>query len=454
MNWRAYTFVWLLFATVAAVAVLTDWSALGRPSVDFVGLAAFAALAILANVTGFAFSVGSHNVGSRISFVPIFAAALVFPPAAVMLLAAISEVAGEIKIGHFKAWRVAANVSQASLSYYAAAVVYVYFNGPASGLDPEKFHISVPSFLLLVLTYFVLNYLFVSTFFALRGGEPLTEILAKAVGPKGGNLWYDFLASPIAVLTALLCVQLGPWGLLVVLLPLLLVRYSYMSKVELQAANRDLLTVLIKAIETRDPYTSGHSVRVKQMARAIAEDMGLPSRLVEKVETAALLHDIGKIESLYAEIISKDSSLTERERAVIKTHATKGAELLENLTSFDSVVVEGVRHHHERYDGTGYPDGLTGKAIPVAARIIMMCDAIDAMLSDRPYRNALPMAHVRTEMLRCSGTQFDPELVDVVLNGQALAHEVVEPEPAVQIRAGSERKITRTESPASQQATA
>ncbi len=212
--------------------------------------------------------------------------------------------------------------------------------------------------------------------------------------------------------------------------------------------------MLIKAIETRDPYTSGHSVRVSQMARAIAEDMGLPSRLVEKVETAALLHDIGKIESLYAEIISKDSSLTERERAVIKTHATKGAELLENLTSFDSAIVEGVRHHHERYDGTGYPDGLTGKAIPVAARIIMMCDAIDAMLSDRPYRNALPLSHVRMEMLRCSGTQFDPELVDVVLNGKAFAPEVETPEPAVTIRPSQERKIGPTETPTSQQATA
>jgi putative nucleotidyltransferase with HDIG domain len=457
MNRRTYAYVWLLFLAAVLVAATAEWSQLRVLSnEDLLGLAVFTILAILAAITGFDFSVGRHSVGSRISFVPIFAAALLFPPAAVMALAAVSEAAGEAKKGPFKAWRAAVNISQASLAYYAAALVYTSFSGHLNVAGVESFKFSFPAFLLLVVTFFGLNYLFVSTFFALREGESLFRIMAKAVGPKGGNLWYDILASPIAVITALLysAPGLGVWGLLVVLLPLLLVRYSYKSKIELQAANRDLLTVLIKAIETRDPYTSGHSVRVSQMARAIAEDMGLPSRLIEKVETAALLHDIGKIESLYAEIISKDTSLTERERAVIKTHATKGAELLENLTSFDAVIVQGVRHHHERYDGTGYPHGLTGKAIPVAARIIMMCDSIDAMLSDRPYRNALPLAHVRTEMLRCSGTQFDPELVDVVLKGRALVREVARHEPTFEFRSGHERQIAPAEAPAGQQATA
>lgn len=440
--------------------MLAQWSHFGLlPSGErgFVALSVFLGLAILANVTGFDFSVGSYSVGSRISFVPIFAAALLFPPVTILVLAAISEAAGETTKGRFKAWRAALNISQSSLSYYLAALSYVtlttklHAGTVATGTSGLFFIIA---FLVLVLTYFCLNYFFISTFFALREGESLIRILAKAMGPKGGNLWYDFLASPIAVLPYLLWDALGVGGLLVILLPLLLVRYSYKSKIELQAANRDLLTVLIKAIETRDPYTSGHSVRVSQMARAIAEDMGLPTRMVEKVETAALLHDIGKIESLYAEIISKDSSLTDRELAVIKTHATKGAELLENLTSFDAVIVEGVRHHHERYDGTGYPDGLTGKAIPVGARIIMMCDAIDAMLSDRPYRDALPLAHVKNEMLRCSGTQFDPELVDVVLKGEAFAREVEAHEPAVELRSSPEHKITPNKTPASQQATA
>jgi len=210
-------------------------------------------------------------------------------------------------------------------------------------------------------------------------------------------------------------------GLLLMLLPLLLVRYSYLSKVQLQQANRDLLKVLIKVIETRDPYTSGHSMRVSSLARLIAEDMGLSRRQIEQVETAGLLHDIGKIDSVYASIIQKPSDLTEEELRVIKTHAVKGAEFLKSMTSLSDAVIEGVRHHHERYDGQGYPDRLRGDAIPLYSRIIMICDAIDAMLSDRPYRSALPVEAVERELLRCAGTQFDPEITRIIVRQGTLA---------------------------------
>src|SRR4029079_14307409 len=139
-----------------------------------------------------------------------------------------------------------------------------------------------------------------------------------------------------------------------------------------QQANQDLLKVLVKTIETRDAYTSGHSLRVSHLARIIAEDMGLPRRRVEEVETAGLLHDIGKIDTIYSEIIRKPHELTDDERRVIRTHAVKGAELLESLTSLNAAMIAGVRHHHERFDGTGYPNGLKGEAIPLYARIIMI----------------------------------------------------------------------------------
>jgi putative nucleotidyltransferase with HDIG domain len=204
-------------------------------------------------------------------------------------------------------------------------------------------------------------------------------------------------------------------GLLAVVLPLLLIRYSYLSASQLQQANRDLLRVLIKAIETRDPYTSGHSLRVSTLAKMIAEDHGLRARLVSQVADAALLHDIGKIDALYAEIISKPAALTDHERSVIQTHATKGADLLQSLTSLEKEIIVGVRHHHEHFDGSGYPSGLQGKSIPIAARIIMICDSVDAMLSDRPYRDALTVEQVNQELRACSGTQFDPELVETIL---------------------------------------
>ena len=270
------------------------------------------------------------------------------------------------------------------------------------------------------IAYFGLNVLLVSSYIAIRGGHSLRAVISEATGRAGGNFFYDLLASPLALLVAYLYWEFRVAGLLAVALPLLLIRYSYLSVIQLERANSDLLRVLIKAIETRDPYTSGHSLRVSTLAKVIAEDLGLRNRAIDNIERAALLHDIGKIDALYAEIISKDAALTAEERDVIKTHATKGADLLQTLTSMEREVVVGVRHHHERYDGTGYPDQLSGKDIPLAARIIMICDSVDAMLSDRPYRNALPVTHVRQELVKCSGTQFDPDIVSEILRNNTL----------------------------------
>src|SRR5690606_40816917 len=111
-------------------------------------------------------------------------------------------------------------------------------------------------------------------------------------------------------------------------------------------------------------------------------DLGLPRKKVEQVETAALLHDIGKIDMVYAPLIRKPGELTPEERAVIQSHATRGAELLRSLSSVDEEVIRAVRHHHERYDGSGYPDGLAGKAIPVVARLILLSEAVYAVTSN------------------------------------------------------------------------
>jgi energy-coupling factor transport system substrate-specific component len=148
--------------------------------------------------------------------------------------------------------------------------------------------------------------------------------------------------------------------------------------------------------------------------------LGLPEKQAEAIEQAALLHDIGKIEAIYTEILSKPSELSKEERAVIESHVTKGVELLRSLSSFPREVIEAVRHHHEREDGRGYPDGLRGSEIPLGAKVISICDAIDAMLSDRPYRRALPLTAVRQQLEMFSGIQFDPRLVAVVARSSIL----------------------------------
>ena len=271
------------------------------------------------------------------------------------------------------------------------------------------------------LVFLAFNHAAVSLAITLSRGLQFRDVLAQMWGNSGASL-QDVLVSPVAILVAFLYVQWGVSGILVVLLPLLFVRRSYLTADELRAANTALLKALVKAIETRDPYTSGHSVRVSHLAKRIATRMGLSRAGVKHIETAALLHDIGKIEAPYTGILSKTETLNLQERAIIRSHVTKGEELLRNLSSFPESVLQVVRHHHEREDGGGYPDGLKGEAIPIGARIVAVCDAVDAMLSDRPYRRALTLTAVVEQLRVNKSTQFAPAVVSVLLES-TLLHE-------------------------------
>jgi putative nucleotidyltransferase with HDIG domain len=139
-------------------------------------------------------------------------------------------------------------------------------------------------------------------------------------------------------------------------------------------------------------------MRVSQLAQRIAEELGLNRMAVDQIANAALLHDIGKIEAVYTEILRKPDSLTPEERAIMESHVTRGVKLLRDLSSVPEEVVRIVRHHHEREDGNGYPDGLLAHEIPIGSKIIVLCDAVDAMLSDRPYRDALPLSAVLEQL--------------------------------------------------------
>lgn len=423
MQKQLKTYIAAVIGIAVAYVTLIDWGALGALGArDYVGLGVFVLLASLTQYMAVDSGAG-RRVRSSVSFLPLLALIVLFPVPAVVAGLTVMWLVNEVRPG--RNWiGVAFNFAQTILAYGFAGEVFKFARGLPPGValgdSIESFLAVFFPFYAAAATFFALNMLFVSGYISLRDHQSLKAIVAEAAGRGGGNFFYDLLASPIALLAGYLYWKFHVAGLLGVVFPLLLIRYSYLSALQLERANRDLLRVLIKAIETRDPYTSGHSLRVSNLARMIGEDHGVGGRALANIETAALLHDIGKIDALYAGIISKESELTESERAVIRTHATKGADLLQSLTSLEKDVIVGVRHHHERYDGTGYPDGLEGKSIPLAARIIMICDAVDAMLSDRPYRSALPVHHVRAELKRCTGTQFDPDLVRTILQSNSL----------------------------------
>jgi HD-GYP domain-containing protein (c-di-GMP phosphodiesterase class II) len=170
---------------------------------------------------------------------------------------------------------------------------------------------------------------------------------------------------------------------------------------------------LAKAIEVKDPYTRGHSERVTTYALMIAEAMGLDEREKQKLKYAATLHDIGKI-GIAGRVLNKPGALTKEEYTHVKTHPILGDSIVEPV-EFLQEPRPIILHHHERYDGKGYPDGLKGEDIPLCARILSVADAFEAMRSDRPYRKALPLEEARRELVRNAGTQFDPRVVEVFL---------------------------------------
>jgi putative two-component system response regulator len=188
---------------------------------------------------------------------------------------------------------------------------------------------------------------------------------------------------------------------------------------KIRASFFNAITALAYALEAKDVYTSGHSQRVTEISVAIAKHLGLDKENIEKIRLAGLVHDIGKI-GVREAVLNKPGSLSDEEFEHVRLHSVTGERILKPIVD-DGEILKAVRHHHERYDGTGYPDGLKGEQIPQLARIIAVADTFDAMTSERPYRKALTKDVACAEVERCRGTQFDPEAADAFLEVWRLA---------------------------------
>jgi putative nucleotidyltransferase with HDIG domain len=181
----------------------------------------------------------------------------------------------------------------------------------------------------------------------------------------------------------------------------------------LKKAHLDSVKVLVEAIDAKDPYTRGHSDRVTRMSLKVAFQFGFTEDRLESLEYGALLHDIGKI-GIKDEVLQKPSALNSEEYQYIQEHPLIGVKIVEGLDFFKNKIPI-IRHHHEHFDGSGYPDGLVGEAIPFEARIIAVPDAFDAMTSARPHRGMMPLQDVLIELEKCKGTQFDPRVLEIFI---------------------------------------
>ncbi|MBA2347163.1 MAG: diguanylate cyclase [Solirubrobacterales bacterium] len=177
--------------------------------------------------------------------------------------------------------------------------------------------------------------------------------------------------------------------------------------------HQDVIDALAQALTERDKYTGEHSESVVQLSETVARSLGLDLQTIERVGTAALLHDIGKV-AIPDSILHKPAKLDEAEWILMRQHPVIGERILKAIPGLGGVA-RIVRHEHERWDGGGYPDGLTHDAIPVGSRIILACDTYHAMTSDRPYRARMPHADALEELARCAGTQFDPRVTEALI---------------------------------------
>lgn len=350
-------------------------------------------------------------------FVPYFAAAIVVPSwpsvAAVILVKGSTEILARRPV-------IKAVLNTAAHAIMQLVVITVYLNLGGAALRSlgdvrELAHLTLvaggPALIAFVCGSIATN-LIVTTAIALSSEKPLVEVLRS--NHKRGNVGLDLLVAPLVFVFAWVYAAFGAIAAATLWVPVLGFRQAHRTNLELEQTNEELLELMVKSLEARDPYTSGHSRRVQQFSSTIGRAIGLSDRQVEEVGRAALLHDVGKIYEKYAHVLSKQDKLTPEEWAVIRDHPDDGANLIATMTKL-RILVPAVRHHHENWDGTGYPAALAGNNIPLAARIIRFADTIDAMTTERPYRRPLTEAQVRGELIRCRATQFDPEITDKLL---------------------------------------
>src|SRR5689334_22101733 len=349
----------------------------------------------------------SGDATGTLSFIPVLASAAIAPHWLTAVFVGIAALAAQVIAG--KGFlKTVFNVAQEGFAISLAILAYLAMGGLPLHRIGESGSLSLFA---LFLVFFVTNSVCVSGALGIVNSKNPWLIWRENTLSA---LPYDFLSLPVILFFVWIYTQYGVVGAFVLAVPMLGLRQIYKVNWQLERTNRELLELMVAAIEARDPYTSGHSRRVAEKARIISRAFGLREKEIERIVAAALLHDVGKIHEVFGPILSKPGRLTPEEQVIMRTHPIKSAELAGTVTQLRDVVPL-IRHHHENWDGTGYPDGLKADAIPLGSRIIMFADTIDAMTTDRPYRAALDAQAVRKELLRFRGTQFDPAICDALL---------------------------------------
>jgi putative nucleotidyltransferase with HDIG domain len=300
------------------------------------------------------------------------------------------------------------NTSNFLLSVYVSGILFQKSGGKVGILDLPGVLFPL---IIATLAFFVTNCSILLLLFSLDQHTPFFPALLKNLISFLPNI---AASAPLGYFIAkTMQMDGGEYQVLLFMLPLMLARYSFVLYLEAKQNYYNMIKTLTAALEAKDPYTEGHSHRVEQYAELIAKKMHRSAYDIENIKVASLLHDIGKI-GIDETILNKPGRLTQQEREIIMTHPQISSNILKNV-KLNSVVRTCVVHHHERFDGKGYPDGTKGDSLPMEAYIVGLADAYDAMTSDRPYCKSLTDRQVACILCEESGKQFHPKTVRAFL---------------------------------------
>lgn len=443
---------WVLIytSTIAAIGLLISIYALFHSSVDYIGLALFILMAITAELASVQLFQTSRSWVSMSSIVAIASIVALGPLAGVLTYLASGFTTGiRTTLQGYKSAgraslirRTAFNAGMWVIAAAAAGAVYTLAGGKSS---PSPALSVIPALAATVVVEWFVNAGILVGIISIQTGQKPIEIWKRDISWQapvsiiGGIVGGGFLAMAYGMY--------GISGLVVMLFPILSTSYAFSiykknmqvyvdglenlnkdlknalsalerSNVDLVDANHainrlnaELFQSLAKVFDMRNPYVGGHAAQVAIYAVSIAQELGLPQERIELVRQAAFLHDIGKL-AIPEVILHKPGKLTPIEYEFVKKHTDIGADLLASTEGLKHLA-PFVRHHHERWDGAGYPLGLKGNKIPLEARILNVCDSVETMASDRPYHRSNSVEEIVKEVLDCAGTQFDPEVANV-----------------------------------------
>lgn len=397
---------------IAAVALAVfGWRAYPpQYSVQFVMLAAAVLLS-----ENYAFSIEPYSIS--LAFPLAMAGAILGGPAWGCIIAALSSTNyREIKERKPLAL-IAFNFGQLVLSIGIAALVYKGLsgrflqaaNGGFSGWAPREFPETLVPMVAAAIICVVANMLLTATAMGILTHSPLRSTVATMLAFVPTQLAMAFVGYLIAETLAIQALSLPLF-----VAPLIVARQLYMRYADMKVAFVDTVRSLVGALEAKDPYTRGHSERVSRYAAALGKASGLSPREIERLEYAALLHDLGKL-AVPSAILVKPGQLETPEMALIREHPARGSGMIAQIPPLRDLA-EAVLQHHEWYDGRGYPSQVMGDDIALPARILSVADAFDAMTTTRAYRPALSTEAAIAELIARAGSQFDPEVVRLFID--------------------------------------